>query len=159
MVKSNLKLSDNFTLREFTKSQYAIRHGIDNTPLSSHIDNMIYLCKHGLQPLRDWLKTQVIISSGYRNNLVNKSIGGSPTSLHRFGCAADIDDGKYSLMQVLEFIHYNLPYTELIAEYFPYGWVHYGLCRKRGDVKALKLKDANHNYELVTIDYIKKLYG
>ena len=41
-----MKLSKNFSLTEFTKSQTAERKGIDNTPDDNHIEAMEQLC-HG----------------------------------------------------------------------------------------------------------------
>ena len=46
-----MKLSENFTLDELTKSQEAIRLGIDNTPNDEHIGNLVLLCKNILQPI------------------------------------------------------------------------------------------------------------
>ena len=46
-------LSDNFNLSEFTKSQTALRNGIDNTPSEEVIENLRALCENVLQPLRD----------------------------------------------------------------------------------------------------------
>lgn len=152
-------LTENFTLEELTRSQYAKRHGIDNTPTKEQIENLRYLCVHGLQPLRDWLQSPVYVSSGFRCDELNYALKGSSTSLHKLGCASDIDDrGSYTLMQIVTFIHNHLPFTELIAEYFPGGWVHYGLCKGRDNEKVLKLKDENHNYEIVQLSYIKGLY-
>jgi zinc D-Ala-D-Ala carboxypeptidase len=151
-----MKLSKNFTLHELTRSQTAKRYGIDNTPGPEHLNNLRYLCNNLLQPLRDEVGP-VTISSGYRSKKVNKKVGGSRYSLHSQGCAADIDN--VNLLDILCYIHYNLPYTELIAEYFPGGWVHAGLVKGREDEKKLKLKDDKHDYEIVTIEYIIQLYG
>lgn len=151
-----MKLSKNFTLHEMTRSQTAKRHGIDNTPTEDHLDNMRYLCNNLLQPLRNNVGP-ITISSGYRSRKLNKKIGGSSSSLHCHGCAADIDN--VNLLDILCYIHYNLPYTELIAEFFPGGWVHAGLVYGREEDKKLKLKDDKHNYNLVSIEYILDIYG
>ena len=62
-----MKLSENFTLDELTKSQEAIRLGIPNEPNEEHIINLMLLCKNILQPVRDHFKIPVSISSGYRS--------------------------------------------------------------------------------------------
>ena len=59
-----MKLSQNFSLRELTKSQTAERKGIDNTPTDEHIENLKLLCENILQPVRnEW--GVVSVSSGY----------------------------------------------------------------------------------------------
>jgi len=151
-----MKLSKNFTLHELTRSQTATRYNIDNTPSRDAINNLLYLCNNVLQPLRD-AKGSIIISSGYRSPKVNKKVGGSGSSLHCYGCAADIDNTD--VVGILKYIYYNLPFTELIAEYFIGGWVHVGLAKGRENEKVLKLKDHNHNYKKVSIDYILDIYG
>ena len=55
-----MKLSENFTLDELTKSQEAIRLGIPNEPNEEHIINLMLLCKNILQPIRDHLKFQYL---------------------------------------------------------------------------------------------------
>ena len=62
-----MKLSENFTLDELTKSQEAIRLGIPNEPQDEHITNLMLLCIHILQPIRNYFKMPVSISSGYRS--------------------------------------------------------------------------------------------
>ena len=71
-----MKLSDNFSLFEFTKSQTAIRHNIDNTPTEKQIFNLRNLCVHVLQQVRNNFLQPVIISSGFRCAELNiKSVG------------------------------------------------------------------------------------
>jgi len=151
-----MKLSKNFTLSEMTRSQTATRFGIDNTPSQDDIDNLIYLCNNGLQTLRD-AKGSITISSGYRSLKLNRKLKSLDSSLHRHGCAVDIDNTD--VLDILCYIHYNLPYTELILEFPLGGWVHYGLVKGRENEKVLKLKDDKHNYKKVTIDYILDIYG
>jgi len=151
-----MKLSKNFTLNEMTRSQTATRFNIDNYPNNEQINNLIYLCNNGLQQLRD-AKGKIKISSGFRSVKLNKKIGGSGQSLHCHGCAVDIDN--FDVLGILKYIHYNLPYTELIMEYGLSGWCHYGLVSGREKEKDLKIKDETHNYKKVSIDYIIDLYG
>ena len=157
MVKGyDMKLSKNFTLNEMTRSQTATRFNIDNTPSQEVINNLLYLCNNLLQPLRD-AKGPLTISSGYRSTKVNKKVGGSGTSLHCYGAAADIDN--LDVIDILCFIHYNLPYTELILEYPLQGWCHSALIKGRENDKVLKLKDDDHNYKIVSIEYILDIYS
>lgn len=118
------QLSANFTLDEFTRSEVATRYGIDITvqPGSAIHQNLIRLCSTILQPLRDALGP-VHVLSGYRPSEVNKMIGGSPTSQHTEGLAADIIVPGKSHMEVSEWIRgHVLSYDQLILEFGQ--WVH-----------------------------------
>ena len=86
-----MRLSDNFTLAELTKSQTAERCGIDNSPDKEHVDNLQKLCDEILQPIRDYFKIPVVISSGYRSTELSKKIGSSSRSQHCRGEAADLE--------------------------------------------------------------------
>ena len=59
-----MRLSKNFTLTEFTKSQTALRLGIDNTPRDEHLDAAKLLFETVVQPVRDRFGPTVI-NSGY----------------------------------------------------------------------------------------------
>ena len=85
-----MKLSKNFSLIEFTESNTAIRNGIDNNPTAEHIHNLVDLCENVLQPLRDRIGSSIRVTSGYRSEALNTAIGGSKTSDHSHGRAADI---------------------------------------------------------------------
>lgn len=119
-----MKLSKNFDLDEFTISQTAIRYDIDNTPNNEQIDNIILLTKEILQPLRDELGV-IRISSGFRCKKLNAMIGGSVTSQHCKGQAADIQGKNNSLLfyHILE----KLEFDQLIWEFgddIQPAWVH-----------------------------------
>jgi zinc D-Ala-D-Ala carboxypeptidase len=86
-----VNLTQNFTLSEMTKSETALRFGMDNTPTSSEIENLRILCENVLQPVRNYYGMGVKVNSGYRHPLVNAKVGGSATSDHCKGFAADIE--------------------------------------------------------------------
>lgn len=118
------QLSANFFLDEFTRSEFAARHGIAITvqPGSVIHQNLIRLCSTILQPLRDALGP-VHVLSGYRPVEVNKLIGGAPNSQHTEGLAADIIVTDRSHMEVAEWIRaHTLSYDQLILEFGQ--WVH-----------------------------------
>jgi inorganic pyrophosphatase/exopolyphosphatase len=50
--KKQMKLSKNFTLTEFEKSQTAIRQGLDNSMPEEHLENAKALCENVLQKVR-----------------------------------------------------------------------------------------------------------
>jgi hypothetical protein len=85
-----MKLTQHFTLEEFTYSETAKRKNIDNTPSPNAIANIKALCEEVLEPAREEYGKAMIISSGYRCEELNKAVGGAKTSQHMTGCAADI---------------------------------------------------------------------
>lgn len=85
------KISKNFTWKEFTKSDVAIRYHITNAITSWEVrDNIVALVENILQPLRDAWEKPLFINSGYRCLELNKKVGGVPTSQHVLGQAADV---------------------------------------------------------------------
>ena len=92
------KLSEHFSLEEFTFSETANKYGIKNIPTAVHLNTMKHTCQYFLEPLRTLLaneyKTTVYlkITSGYRSALLNSKIGGSAkNSQHMTGEAADLE--------------------------------------------------------------------
>ena len=83
-----MRLSKNFTLQEFTKSQTATRLGIDNTPNEEHMIAAKLLFENIVQPVRDHFGPTVI-NSGYRGPELNEAVGGSTKSQHTRGEAVD----------------------------------------------------------------------
>ena len=124
-----MKLSDNFSLLELTKSQTAERKGIDNTPSPEHQENLKLLCTHILQPIRDHFERVVSVSSGYRSEALCTAIGSKTTSQHAKGQAADFEIYGLSNQELANYIKENLDYDQLILEYWKEsdpnsGWVH-----------------------------------
>ena len=85
-----MQISKNFNLSEFTKSGFADTYGIDNTPDPISKANICRLVNEVLQPIRDEFDEPIIINSCYRCERVNRGVGGSKNSDHKYGCAADI---------------------------------------------------------------------
>ena len=124
-----MKLSENFSLIELTKSQTAERKSIDNTPSPTHQDNLKLLCMHVLQPVRSHFNRVVSVSSGYRSEELCVAIGSKITSQHAKGQAADFEIYGLSNKELADWIHENLDYDQLILEYWKEGdpssgWVH-----------------------------------
>ena len=61
-----MELTRNFTLLELTKSDTAIRHGIDNNPNADQIEKLKGLCENILQPVRAHFG-RVKVKSGFRS--------------------------------------------------------------------------------------------
>ena len=124
-----MKLTENFSLNELTKSQTAERKGIDNTPSTEHQENLKSLCEMILQPIRDHFGQVVSISSGYRSPELCVAIGSSTKSQHARGEAADFEIFGISNKELADWIHYKINYDQLILEYWKKedpnsGWVH-----------------------------------
>ena len=83
-----MQLTDHFTLAQLTCSETAERDGIDNTAPLEVIDNLRRLAE-GLEAVQALLGAPLDISSGYRSPALNRVVGGSPTSQHSQGLAAD----------------------------------------------------------------------
>lgn len=136
-----MKLSTNFELEEFLQSQTAIRKGIKEqfTPSQDVIDNLKDVCVNILEPIRNWLKSPVKISSGYRCEKLNKSIGGAKNSQHTTGEAVDIDLGRSKNLELLNWIKGNLEFDQLLNEYpnekEEPSWVHVSFTTKRKNRK------------------------
>jgi len=130
------QLTANFWLSEFTFSATAIRYGIDNTPPEQAVRRLALLCESILQPARDMVSSMfpgvnvsIKVVSGYRSPRLNEKVGGSQSSFHLFGYAADVElymDGQ-ERNDVLFSVMKELPYTELVWEHgtdkAP-AWVH-----------------------------------
>ena len=78
-----------FTLEEFTRSSAAAAMGHPNVPPPECVVNLRHLVQSVLDPLRAELGP-IRVTSGYRSPDVNRAIGGSSTSQHVSGQAADI---------------------------------------------------------------------
>ena len=123
-----VRLSTNFTLQEFTKSQTALRQGIDNTPDDEHLENAKELFENIVQQVRDNFGVTVI-NSGYRGPALNEAVGGSATSQHCKGEAVDIECPGTPTYDVAKWIEENLEFDQLILEFYTpgipdSGWVH-----------------------------------
>jgi hypothetical protein len=112
-----MQLSENFTLKEFTKSWQAERLGIDNRPSQKEIFAMGRLCQSVLQPVRNHFGVPVIITSGFRCLKLNKAIGSDDNSQHITGEAADFKVKDVPALTVAEFIEQNLDFDQLILEW------------------------------------------
>ena len=123
-----VRLSKNFTIQEYIKSQTALRQGIDNTPTEEHMGNATALFRNVVQKVRDQFGVTVI-NSGYRGEALNKAVGGSSTSQHCKGEAVDIECPGTPNYDVAKWIEDNLDFDQLILEFYTpgvpdSGWVH-----------------------------------
>jgi len=123
------RLTNNFTLAELLRSDTATARGIDNMPGSVERANLDRLAAV-LQEVRDMLGHPMLVSSGYRSPALNRAVGGSPTSDHVRGLAADFTcPGFGSVRDVCEAIAASsIAFDQLIYEQGARSeWVHLGV--------------------------------
>ena len=124
-----MNLTRNFTLEELVKSETALRKGLDNTPDEGSVRNLTALAENVLQPVRDAFGKGVKVNSGYRHPDVNAAVGGSRTSDHCKGMAADIEIPGVANHELATWIEQHLKFTQVILEFYTKGipdsgWVH-----------------------------------
>lgn len=143
LTMCDLQLTEHFRLLEFSRSATAIRHGIDNTPEAQHIAALQALCQNVLEPLRKRFGV-IRITSGYRCPILNEAVGGSRTSQHLTGEAADIHVGSREMaMKYFNYIFNNLTFDQMLVE------------MKRGKVHCLHISYRQHgpNRKKVSSNY------
>lgn len=84
-----MNLTQHFSLAELTASNKARQLGIDNTPPPELVPRLVMVAEM-LERIRSTLNCPVLVTSGYRCERLNLSVGGATTSDHPQGHAADI---------------------------------------------------------------------
>ena len=134
------KLTKNFSLEELYDSATANRREINNYPPENIKMQLIELANL-LQKIRDKYGYPIHVNSGYRCPVLNTAVGGSKTSQHMKGQAADIcatagrtnahlfsviknmiDNGEIKVGQLIweygskkepNWVHVSLPYAKV----------------------------------------------
>lgn len=120
-----MRLTKNFTLDELCVTST----GLPNRPDAQQTEKLLYLAWYILQPVRDRFGA-IRITSGYRSPEVNRAIGGSMSSQHVLGEAADIQVPGADLREVYVWMRDNLRYGQLIYESRDgKEWIHVSLPR------------------------------
>jgi len=140
-LNANAKLSEHFTLGEFTKS--GSHPEVYNIPSHEAIANLTNLTKW-LEVLRERAASPdpskgrgvpIIINSGYRSPQLNRKIGGAANSNHLTGCAVDIRTSgmEQAICYAAILINYakesQQDFDELLIEKNRYGaiWLHFAV--------------------------------
>ena len=149
-----MELSKNFTLSELVASPTAKKRGILNEPDAKQLAALRLIVEKVLQPLRDGIDKPIKVTSGLRVPALNKAIGGSVTSQHCKGEAADIQmSGKTGNAKLFHYIKENLVFDQLIWEFGTDSnpdWVHVSYSAKgnRGEMLVAYKKDGRTRYRL-----------
>ena len=115
-----MRLSKNFTLKELTRSNTALRLGIDNEPSKEGVLKLTLLATSLLQPLRNAVGS-LRITSGYRSPKLSEAIGSSSNSQHCRYEAVDmqfVKRGKMDNIKIYDaLIDSDLDYDQCILEF------------------------------------------
>lgn len=110
-----------FRITEFFRSDVADKYQVSNMPADEELfkvlPNIVALASNILVPLRAMIARPIIITSGYRSQRVNELVGGSKTSQHLLGKAADIHVQGFTREQmgtVYEIIQTYFDFDQLI---------------------------------------------
>ena len=147
-----MQLTQNFSLEEMTRTSKKV----DNTPNKSQIEHLKETAEM-LQTLRDKYGKGIKINSGFRSAALNKMVGGSPTSAHSNGYAADTvpTDGNMVEYQkvVLEWAKTH-KFDQIIIEYsknYVASWIHIG-CKNGSGLQRKQIIYTNNGKKYQTIN-------
>lgn len=147
-----------FSIKELCASAKATTLGIKNEPSKQALVNLESLVLNILDPLRAAWGGGIIVTSGYRSAALNKAVGGSPSSAHRHGLAADIvpADKRISVFKsfVVKWLKDNaVNFDQYIDELSVdkdgkvTEWVHLGIKSPSGKQRRQFLKCRNNRNE------------
>lgn len=152
---------------EFTNSATARKLGIDNTPTAEHRTNLEELVAKLLDPLREawaircaneqWGTPALNVTSGYRGPELNKAVGGTATSAHCVGYAADLVPANGRLAEFKAFCRGWLqgkPFDQMISEDENAAgvprWIHIGYKNQQGGQRRQLLSMVGGKYQAMT---------
>lgn len=144
----DMQLSPHFRLSELLASNTAKSKGLDNDPSPEVLVNLKRLCVEALEPIRAKVGP-LKINSGYRSDAVNKAVGGSTTSAHSFGLAADLHPAHGCKKLMNDIIASGVKLDQVI---FERTWVHVGLLHpstkaQRGQTLSMFVVGGKTTYE------------
>lgn len=119
-----MQLSEHFHLSEFVRSDTAKSMGWQNNPPPEAVRKLHILCLRVLEPIRQRINCPIVVTSGYRSLRLNQAIGGSPTSSHVEGCAADIYAACMDAADLKDLILRTLPEFDQLYLHRKNNFVH-----------------------------------
>ena len=114
-----MKVSEHVSYNEAIYSDTALRLNIKNEPNDYQISNMVGIANNIFEPLREYVGGPIKITSMFRNEILNRAIGGAKRSQHMEGRAMDLDDtfGHKTNAEMYKFIKENLNFDQLVWEF------------------------------------------
>lgn len=139
---ANAALTPHFTLEELTRTSVKA----PNKPNATELTNIIFTANQ-LEQIRAMLGGPLAVTSCFRSEAVNKAVGGSPTSAHRYGLAADFTCASFGSPRdiVNLIIKSGIEFDQIILEFpstsNPGGqWVHIGFSKDKPRKQVLTAK-------------------
>ncbi|MCK0068025.1 D-Ala-D-Ala carboxypeptidase family metallohydrolase [Kordiimonas laminariae] len=131
------QLTEHFSLGEMCRSATAKKYGLPNLPREEcELANLRALCRNVLEPARQILSSPLRITSGFRSTTLNRLVGGSKSSQHMLGEAADFCPYKLPVRDAAFTLSHqeHLPFDQLIYERRKtkggwQEWIHISHCR------------------------------
>ena len=139
-------ISKHITYKEATHSNTATRKGITNSPDAEQLVRMKALAKHILEPTREYFGKPIYYNSFFRCITLNQVLGGSNTSDHVTGNAADIDtkgQEGFSNADLFNHIKETYDFDQLIWEFGDDNepdWVHVSYRAENNRNQVLRAK-------------------
>lgn len=141
-----------FSIKELTNSETAKKRGIPNIPSANEIKHLTELIENILDPLREAWGSPIKITSGYRGLALNKAVGGSTTSAHNAGYAADMVPANGKITEFKKFVmdwlkKNDIKFDQYINEFSGVSqWVHIAIKNRNGDQRKQYLLYKNGKY-------------
>lgn len=157
-----------FTLQEMIQSETAEKYNIDNRPGVVETNNINGFIKSVLNPMRaawaEWCKKKnlgtpaVEVTSGFRSKELNKRVGGSNTSVHLLGYAADLVPMNKNLKEFRSFMEEYMKgvmFDQCIFENIDNKgipqWVHIGWYNNKGEQRCHFMTYKNGKYTIINV--------
>ena len=130
-----------FSLEELLTSSTARQKSIENLPSWSVVGHLLELGAF-LDDLRSAWGSGIRVNSGFRNEALNKAVGGSNTSVHKIGYAADLYPANGDIRRFKQFVVKWLDkkhFDQCLKEKNSKGqeWVHIGLYSNSGEQRRI----------------------
>lgn len=126
-------LSKNFTLDELLITSYKEFQQKQLEEVKPFMDNLYILANYILQPIRNYYKVPITVTSGFRGTALNEKVGGNKTSQHCLGEAVDFVVKGKTVDEVFEDIKsgkIDICYRQLIKEKINGKfWIHLGMVK------------------------------
>lgn len=127
------QLSKNFTLEELLTTSHKDLLPKQKEEVKPYVNNLYILANYILQPIRNYYKVPITVTSGFRGKALNERVGGNKTSQHCLGEAVDFIVKGKTVDEVFDDIRtgkIDICYRQLIKEKISGKfWVHIGMVK------------------------------